>query len=41
LRAFATISTIDQTFTQVPEPSALALAAAGFAGLVLLRRRRH
>ena len=41
LPAFATISTIDQTFTQVPEPSALALAAAGFAGLVLLRRRRH
>jgi hypothetical protein len=41
LPAFATISTIDQTFTQVPEPSALALVAAGFTGLVLLRRRRH
>jgi hypothetical protein len=41
LPAFSTISTIDQTFTQVPEPSALALVAAGFTGLALLRRRRH
>jgi len=41
LPAFATISTIDQTFTQVPEPSALALVAAAFTGLALLRRRRH
>jgi len=41
LPAFATISTIDQTYTQVPEPSALALVAAGFTGLVLLRRRRQ
>jgi hypothetical protein len=41
LPAFASISTIDQTFTQVPEPSALALVAAGFTGLVLLRRRRR
>jgi hypothetical protein len=41
LPAFATISTIDQTFTQVPEPSALVLVAAGFTGLALLRRRRH
>jgi hypothetical protein len=41
LPAFSTISTIDQTFTQVPEPSALALVAAGFTGLALLRRRRR
>jgi PEP-CTERM motif-containing protein len=39
--AFAEISTIDQTFTQVPEPSVLVLVAAGFFGLTLLRRRRH
>ena len=38
--AFATISTIDQTFTQVPEPSAVALLAAGLAALFLLRSRR-
>lgn len=38
--AFSSISTIDQTFTQVPEPSALVLVAAGFGGLALLRRRR-
>jgi len=41
LPAFASISTIDQTFTQVPEPSALALVAAGFTGLAVLRRRRR
>jgi hypothetical protein len=41
LPSFASISTIDQSFTQVPEPSVLALVAAGFTGLVLLRRRRH
>jgi hypothetical protein len=39
LPAFATISTIDQSFTQVPEPSAVALVAAAFTGLFLLRRR--
>jgi hypothetical protein len=38
--AFSSISTIDQTFTQVPEPSALVLVAAGFSGLALLRRRQ-
>jgi hypothetical protein len=41
LPAFATISTIDQTFTQIPEPSMLALVAVGVTGLILLRRRRH
>ena len=41
LPAFSSISTIDQTFTQVPEPSTVALAAAGLTGLLLLRRRRH
>jgi hypothetical protein len=39
--ALSEISTIDQTFTQVPEPSTLALAAAGLSGLFLLRRRKH
>ena len=41
LPAFASISTIDQTFTQIPEPSVLILVAAGVAGLALLRRRRY
>src|SRR6266404_136200 len=36
--AFSSISTIDQTFTQVPEPSAMVLVAAGFGGHALLRR---
>jgi len=39
--AFSTISTIDQTYTQVPEPSTVVLAVVGFCGLFLLRRRRH
>lgn len=39
--AFSSISTIDQAFSQVPEPSAMALAAAGFFGLALFRRRRQ
>ncbi len=39
--SYSTISTIDQTFSQVmvPEPSALALCIAGLSGLVFLRRR--
>lgn len=41
LPAFSTISTIDQSFTQVPEPSTVALAAAGLTGLLLLRRRKR
>ncbi len=40
LPAFASISTIDETYTQVPEPSALVLVAAGFTGLAFFRRRR-
>jgi hypothetical protein len=39
LPADSSITTIDQTFTQVPEPSALILVAAGLSGLFLLRRR--
>lgn len=41
LPAFSSISTIDQTYTQVPEPSTAVLALAGLGGLLLLRRRRH
>ncbi len=40
LPAFGTISTIDQTFTQVPEPGTMALALVGITGLCALRRRR-
>ena len=40
LPAFATISTIDQTFTQIPEPGVLTLVMAGVTGFLLLRRRR-
>lgn len=39
--AFSTISYIDQSYTQVPEPSTLAMAVVGLAGLFLLRRRKH
>jgi len=41
LPAFSTISTIDQTFTQVPEPSTVTLAVIGLGGLLLLRRRNR
>ena len=40
LPAFATISTIDQTFTQVPEPGTVFLLGSAFIGLAFLRRRR-
>jgi hypothetical protein len=36
---FATISTIDQTFSQIPEPSTLVLVTSGLTGLYLLLRR--
>jgi hypothetical protein len=39
--AFSSISTINQSFEQVPEPSTVTLAVVGFTGLLLLRRRRH
>jgi hypothetical protein len=39
--SFASISQIDQSYMQVPEPSTMALAVAAFTGLTLLRRRRH
>jgi PEP-CTERM motif-containing protein len=41
LPADSSISTINQTFTQVPEPSTMMLAIAGLSGLFLLRRRRR
>jgi hypothetical protein len=39
--SFASISTINQSYMQVPEPSTMMLAIAGLAGLLMLRRRRH
>jgi hypothetical protein len=39
LPANSSVSTIEQTFTQVPEPSTVALVVAGFSSLFLLRRR--
>ncbi len=41
LDAFSSISTINQSFAQVPEPSTIVLAVAGLSGLLLLRRRKH
>jgi hypothetical protein len=37
----SSISIINQTFSQIPEPSSMTLAAIGFAGLWLWRRKRH
>ena len=37
---YAIISIVDQTFTQIPEPSTLALLGAGMAGLLVVRRRK-
>ena len=44
ITAYSTISEIDQTYdqvSQIPEPSTMALAAAGVTGSVLLVRRRR
>ncbi len=37
---FASVTIIDQTFSQVPEPSSMALVAAGLLGIACLHRRR-
>jgi hypothetical protein len=37
----ASISTIDQTFSQIPEPGTVLLVAAGLFGLILTGRRSH
>jgi hypothetical protein len=39
--SYASISTINQSFVQVPEPSTITLAIAGLTGLLMLRRRRR
>jgi hypothetical protein len=39
--SYASISTINQSFVQVPEPSTITLAIAGLTGLLILRRRRR
>jgi hypothetical protein len=36
---FASISIIDQTFSQVPEPSTVMLVGLGLLGLVAMRRK--
>jgi hypothetical protein len=36
----ASITIIDQTFSQIPEPSTMALLTAGMAGLLVVRRRK-
>jgi len=36
----ASITIIDQTFSQIPEPSTMALLGAGMAGLLIVRRRK-
>jgi hypothetical protein len=39
--SFATISVIDQTFSQVPEPSTVLLVGLGLLGVVAVNRRRR
>jgi PEP-CTERM motif len=41
LPAFSSISTINETYMQVPEPSAVALVGMGLIGALTLRRRRR
>jgi hypothetical protein len=36
----ASITIIDQTFSQIPEPGTMALLGAGMAGLLIVRRRK-
>ena len=38
---FATITVIDQTFSQIPEPSTVLLVGLGLLGLVALNRKRQ
>lgn len=39
--SFASISTINQSYMQVPEPSTVALVGMGLVGVLALRRRRR